>query len=119
MDGKELGFTLLHLGINNPDEAAGKKTAEILCALFGFESRETPDAIFVNEQFEVMKKPWYGALGHVAIGTNDVEKAMEYLAGKGIAFDETTIGRNEAGKIRIVYFAEDIAGFRFHLSLLG
>ena len=101
MDAKELGFTLLHLGINNPDEAAGKQTA----------------AIFVNEQFEVMKKQGLGALGHVAIGCNDVEKAMEYLQAKGITFDENTIGRNEAGKIRIVYFTEDIAGFRFHLSL--
>lgn len=119
MDGKELGFTLLHLGINNPDEAAGKKTAEILCALFGFGSRETDAAVFVNEQFEVMKKQGLGELGHVAIGTNDVERAMEYLGGKGIAFDESTILRNEAGRIRIVYFAQDIAGFRFHLSLNG
>lgn len=119
MDVKELGFTLLHLGINNANETEGKQTAETLCALFGFESRETDAAVFVNEQFEVMKKKGLGELGHVAIGTKDVEKAMEYLMGKGISFDETTIGRNEAGRIRIVYFAQDIAGFRFHLSLIG
>ena len=119
MDVKELGFTLLHLGINNPDEAAGKQTADTLCALFGFESRETDAAVFVNEQFEVMKGKGRGELGHVAIGTNNVEKAMEYLEGKGIRFEEESIVRNEAGKIRLIYFTEDIAGFRFHLSLIG
>ena len=119
MDGKELGFTLLHFGINNADGAEGKRTAETLCTLFGFGSRETDAAIFVNEQFEVMKGQGRGRLGHVAIGTNDVEKAMAYLEGKGIAFEEGSIVRNEAGRIRIVYFAQDIAGFRFHLSLIG
>ncbi len=35
MDVKELGFELAHIGINEPDAAAGKETADTLCALFG------------------------------------------------------------------------------------
>lgn len=114
---EELGFELKHLGINNPDAAAGKATAETLCDLFGFACRETEGGYFVGkDEFEVMKKPFLGQLGHIAIGTTDVAKAMAYLAGKGIAFDESTAVRGEDGKVRVIYFAKDIAGFRIHLT---
>lgn len=116
MDVKELGFELAHIGINQSDAAQAKQTVETLCALFGFDSRETDGSFFVNDQFEIMKMPFLGRLGHVAIRTNDTEKAMEYLKGKGIAFDDSTAGRGPDGKVRVIYFAEDIAGFRFHLT---
>lgn len=117
---EELGFELMHLGINNPDASAGKATAETLCDLFGFACRETEGSYFVGkDEFEVMKKPFLGQLGHFAIGTTDVAKAMKYLEGKGIAFDESTAVRGEDGKIRVIYFAQDIAGFRIHLTQKG
>ena len=116
MDVKELGFELAHIGVNQSDAAEAKQTVETLCTLFGFDSRETDGSFFVNDQFEIMKMPFLGRLGHVAIRTNDTEKAMEYLKGKGIAFDESTAGRGPDGKVRVIYFAEDIAGFRFHLA---
>ena len=64
MDVKELGFELAHIGINQSDAEEGRRTADALCALFGFESRETDGSYFVNEQFEIMKKPFLGELGH-------------------------------------------------------
>ena len=63
-----------------------------------------------------MKKPVLGELGHIAIRTTDTEKAMAYLREKGIGFDESTAGRGDDGRVRVIYFDRDIAGFRFHLA---
>ena len=122
MDVKELGFEMAHIGVNQANAAEARQTVETLCTLFGFGSRETDGSFFVNEQFEIMKMPFLGRLGHVAIrtndfrSTNDIEKAMEYLKGKGVAFDDSSANRGPDGKLRAIYFAEDIAGFRFHLA---
>ena len=115
MDVKELGFELAQIGINQSDAEEGR-TADALCVLFGFESRETDGSYFVNEQFEIMKKPFLGELGHIAIRTTDTERAMAYLREKGIGFDESTAGRGDDGRVRVIYFDRDIAGFRFHLA---
>ena len=112
MDVKELGFELAHIGINEPGS-----TAELLSSPFGFACRETEGSYFVGkDEFEIMKKPFYGEKGHIAIRTNDTEKAMEYLASKGIEFEMDSAGKGPDGKIRVIYFAKDIAGFRIHLT---
>lgn len=116
MDVKELGFELAHVGINQGNIEEARTTAALLADLFGFSIRETEGSFFTDDYFEVMKKPYLGRLGHVAIRTNDIEKAMAYLKTKGISFDESTAGRGPDGAIRVIYFAEDIAGFRFHLT---
>lgn len=113
----ELRYTIKHVGINNRDEDEARATAQTLCALFGLEiSQETPTAIFAGEIFEVMKHSRRGVHGHVAIQTDDVEAAMADLRTKGITFQEDTIRRDEAGKIRFVYLEQQVAGFAFHLT---
>lgn len=119
MDVKELGFELAHIGVNQKDADEAKRTVEVLCALFGFDSRETEGSFFVNDEFEIMKYPYLGELGHVAIRCNDTEKAMAWLKAKGIGFDESTAGKGPDGKVRVIYFDKDIAGFRFHLTQKG
>lgn len=37
-----------------------------------------------------MKTPYLGKKGHIAVGTTDVEKAMEYLKSQGIESDMET-----------------------------
>ncbi|WP_251449104.1 VOC family protein [Vermiculatibacterium agrestimuris] len=120
MDVKELGFELAHIGINQTDTAEGKATAELLCSLFGFACRETEGSYFVGkDEFEVMKSPFLGELGHIAIRTTNTEKAMAYLKEKGIEFDMSTANKGPGGEIRVIYFAKDIAGFRIHLTQKG
>ena len=105
----EIRYTIKHVGINHRDEDEARSTAETLCALFGLEiSQETPAALFAGEIFEVMKHDRRGAHGHVA--------AMADLSAKGISFQEDTIRRDEAGKIRFVYLEQQVAGFAFHLT---
>lgn len=116
MDAEKLGFELAHIGINQADAAESKATAELLCALFGFAPRETEGSWFVNEQFEVMKKPFRGERGHIAVRTNDAAAARAYLEEKGVAFDESTAGYDEQGRLKVIYTRDDIAGFAFHLA---
>ncbi|MEG2421180.1 MAG: VOC family protein [Oscillospiraceae bacterium] len=112
----ELQFSLGHVGINQQDDGEAKKTVALLGELFGFPARETDGSYFVNDQFEVMKMPFLGKMGHVAILTADVAKAKTYLEGKGIAFNESTANRNDEGKLMAIYFQDEIAGFAFHLK---
>ena len=100
----EIRYTIKHVGINHRDEDEAQSTAETLCALFA------------GEIFEVMKHDRRGAHGHVALQTDDVEAAMADLRAKGIGFQEDTIRRDEAGRIRFVYLEQQVAGFAFHLT---
>lgn len=115
MDAKELEFELAHIGINQADAEEGQRTVGILSALFGFPARETDGSWFVNEQFEVLKKPFLGRLGHIAVRTSNATAAKAYLESKGIAFDESTAGYAPDGSLNVIYLKDDIAGFAFHL----
>ena len=114
-DVKELGFEMRHSGINQENAAEAEKTVKLLCALFGFPCRETDGSWFVNNQFEVMKTPFLGKLGHIAIATDDSQAAYEYLKSKGIEFNEETASHLPDGRLNTIYFKDDIAGFAFHL----
>lgn len=119
MDVKELGFTVAHIGINQENVAEAKETVELLGTLFGFSVRETEGSFFVNEQFEIMKMPFLGRLGHVGIRTTDADAARTYLESKGIAFNEETANYGTDGKLRVVYFQNEIAGFAVHIVQKG
>ena len=119
MDIKELGFSLAHIGINQENEEQAKKTAALLGELFGFETRETAGSVFVNEQFEVMKMPFRGKLGHLAIRTCNAAAAREYLESKGVVFDEASAAYGEDGKLKLIYARDDIAGFAFHITQIA
>lgn len=116
MEAKDFEFEMGHIGINEPDSEEAKKTVETLCGLFGFTIREIDLSYFLSEQFEIMKMPWRGKLGHFSIRTNDIAGAKKYLESKGIVFDEDSAGYNEDGSLRMIYARDDIAGFAWHLN---
>jgi len=117
MENKPVTYRIKHVGINNPNEEEARRSAALLCALFGLEETlETPAAIFAGDIFEVMKHDRLGRCGHVAMQTEDVEAAMAQLAARGVAFDEKTIRRDENGKIKFIYLRDEYCGFRFHLT---
>lgn len=115
MEFKELGLEMAHIGINqkNPDEALS--TVKMLGELFGFTCRETPGSWFVNEQFEVMKEPFLGKNGHIAIAAQNTQQAYEYFKSRGVAFAEETAVYFPNGRLNVIYFKDEIAGFAFHL----
>lgn len=110
-----LGFEIVHIGVNSANEQDAKAAAERLSKLFHWPIREGQANYFVGTGVEIMKTPFLGAHGHVAIGTNSVERAKWHLERRGFTFNEETARKGPDGKLRFVYLAEEIAGFAFHL----
>lgn len=109
------GFEIVHVGINSENEEECRKTAEALCRLFLLTPDVRTKAIFAGTKFEVMKTPFRGKNGHIAIGCNFPDRAKSYLARMGVAFDEDTATYDEKGNLKFIYLKEEIGGFAFHL----
>ena len=62
-----------------------------------------------------MKHPYLGAKGHIAIGTNSVDRAIYHLARQGVAFDEATRKTDAKGATKAIYLKEELCGFAIHL----
>lgn len=109
------GFELLHVGINTENEAEAKKVAELLSRFFKLPIKEGNSSIFTGKPFEIMKKQYLGAHGHIGIAANSVERAVAYFASKGIGIKADT-AKVEGGVMKVVYLDLEIAGFAFHIS---
>ena len=110
-----LGFELRHVGINCADEAEAERTARSFCALLGLEYRPGNSSIFAGTAVECMKTPFLGARGHLAIGTNSVDRAVYHLELQGAAFDESTRKTDAKGAVKSIYLKDEIGGFAVHL----
>ena len=109
------GFEVRHVGINceNPEEA--EKVAKTFCCMFGFEYKPGNSSIFCGTGVEVMKTPYLGAKGHVAIACNDVDRAIAYFESQGCEFDQESARFMPNGKTKAIYFKEEVGGFAIHL----
>ena len=112
---KMLGFFLKHVGINSADEKESNTTSDAFEKLFGFKKQDFGGAYFNDTFVEVMKKPFYGRHGHIAIGVNNVERALYRFRKEGVAFIEESAGYNPDGSLRIIYFKDEIGGFAIHI----
>ncbi len=110
-----LGLKLVHLGINCADEAEAEKVAKQFCALLDLEYKPGNSSIFAGPIVECMKKPYKGTHGHIAIGANNVDRAMYQLSRKGIEFDMDTLKTDDKGHATVVYIKGEIGGFAVHL----
>lgn len=57
-----------------------------------------------------MKKPGRGTNGHIAIGCNNVDRAIYHLSQRGVKFDLDSKNVKN-GKTVACYMADEIAGF--------
>ncbi len=112
---KNLGFEVMHIGINCGSAEEAGKTANQLEELFGLETNETPVSYFSSSRVEIMKKGGAGKNGHIAIGTNDIHAAIDYLKGRGFEFNEKSASYRPDGSLKLIYLKDEIAGFAFHL----
>lgn len=110
-----LGFELKHIGINADDENTANTVAYTLSNMFGYAENSGAISIFVGALFEIMKQKWYGKNGHIAIQTNNIDRAMYYLSQRGAEFDMSTASYNTDGSLKTIYLKEEIGGFAFHL----
>lgn len=110
-----LGFSLAHVGINCADEAQAEQTAKTLCALFDLEYKPGNSSIFAGSAVECNKAPGRGANGHIAIGTNNVDRAVYHLGLRGVTFDESSCKTDAKGNTKAIYLKDELAGFAVHL----
>ncbi|MCR5100344.1 MAG: bifunctional 4-hydroxy-2-oxoglutarate aldolase/2-dehydro-3-deoxy-phosphogluconate aldolase [Butyrivibrio sp.] len=112
-----LGFKLKHVGINSANEDEANTTADCFDKLFGFTKKVGNSSIFAGTAVEVMKSKGRGTCGHIAIGTNNVDRAVYHLQRKGFKFDESSFGYDAQGHLKVAYLADEIGGFGVHLGL--
>jgi len=110
-----LGMSVVHIGINAENEAAALKAANSFSALFGFQTKPGNSSIFSGDGIEIMKSPYLGKNGHIAIGTNSVLKARAFLERQGVEFNAESAKTDAKGNPSAVYFKEEIGGFAVHL----
>ena len=111
-----LGFELAHVGVNCGDEAEALKAANRFAFLFGMPVKNGNSSVFAGGAVEYMKTPYLGKNGHIAVRTNYIERAVNYLSTVlGVEFDESSAKRDDKGKLKAIYLKEEIGGFAVHL----
>jgi len=110
-----LGFEFAHLGINEENKDKALNSANQLLNLFYFPIKEGTSSIFAGPGFEVMKNQYLGKHGHIAIATNDIYRAINYLKMKGVSVLPET-AKEKDGKLKIIYLDQEVSGFAIHLS---
>ena len=112
-----LGFRLAHLAINCEDESKAKAVADMFTLAFNFSQKEIPVSYFCTDAIEVMKFDGRGTMGHIAVKTNYMDKAVAYLERKGIALDYESAKYDDKGNMNFIYLADEFGGFAVHLCL--
>lgn len=107
-----LGFDLAHLGINTSSSDAALECAETLGDLLTLEVKPGNSSNFVSSIFEIMKGDGLGEHGHIAIRTNNINRAIAYLERKGIEVDMSTAKGNP---MIAVYLKDSYYGYAIHL----
>lgn len=110
-----LDFNLRHVGINSKDEGEALHTVSSFERIFGFPKEDRGGAYFAGDIIEVMKKPFYGHHGHIAVSTADAGCAARYLQARGVKLNWQSAGYNPDGRLRVVYLQEEIGGFAVHI----
>ncbi|MDI3480413.1 MAG: 2-dehydro-3-deoxyphosphogluconate aldolase / (4S)-4-hydroxy-2-oxoglutarate aldolase [Tepidanaerobacteraceae bacterium] len=112
---EELGFEVIHFGINCIDEENARRAAGFFSDVFGLSAKEGKDSIFSGSSIEIMKGAGRGRCGHIAISTKDIHRAREYLESLGLEFDPESKKYDSEGNLIVIYLKKEIAGFAVHL----
>lgn len=111
-----LGFELAHIGVNAENEEEALKAANRFAFIFGMPSKNGNSSVFAGTALEVMKSPYLGKNGHIAVRTNYIERAVNYLSTVlGVEFNEESAKRDAKGGLKAIYLKEEIGGFAVHL----
>ncbi|MDR3121755.1 MAG: bifunctional 4-hydroxy-2-oxoglutarate aldolase/2-dehydro-3-deoxy-phosphogluconate aldolase [Clostridiales bacterium] len=109
-----LGFELGHVGFNTAGAEQSEEITKTLVSAFHFPYLPGNSANFAGAAVEVVKSTGLGKNGHVAIKTNNIDRAEYYLAKRGFVVDPAT-AKSKDGKTTAVYLKDEIGGFAFHL----
>ena len=109
-----LGFEIAHIGVNTADADESLAVCQALDAAFGFGVKEGNSSNFAGSGVEVMKSPYLGKNGHIAVKTNSSPRAAAELAKNGFTLDEAT-AKYKGEKMVAVYLKQEFGGFAVHL----
>ena len=109
-----LGFEVVHVGINMPDAEAALSLAGELNKAFDMPVKDGNSSVFASTGVEIMKSPYLGTNGHIAIRTNNINLAVSVLERKGYAVLADS-AKYKNGKLVAVYLAGEFGGFALHL----
>ena len=107
-------YTFAHMGINCANAEEARKGAALLEALFGLTVREGNSSVFAGKDVELMKSPYLGKNGHIAVRTNSVALAVAELEKNGFVCDMET-AKYKGERMTAVYLKDEIGGFAVHL----
>lgn len=110
---KVLGMELLHVGINTLGEEEAVQGARFLSQLMGLPVKESADAIMVGSEFEVCKQKKPGKYGHIAVGVNNILRAIRQLSDRGYEIDTPLL--DDKGEVKAAYLKQEVCGFALHL----
>lgn len=109
-----LGFEIAHVGINQDDAEQALEVCKKFNAAFNFPVKEGSSSNFAGSAIEVLKSRYLGKMGHLAVKTNNIQRAIHYLKRRGFEMDMSTAKyKNEA--MIAVYLKEEIGDFAIHL----
>ena len=109
-----LGFEVAHVGVNTADADESLAVCRAFDAAFGFSVKEGNSSNFAGSGVEVMKSPYLGKNGHIAVKTNSIPRAAAELAKNGFTLDEAT-AKYKGEKMVAVYLKQEFGGFAVHL----
>lgn len=109
-----LGFELAHVGINAADEEQSLQICKELDKAFSLGVKQGNSSNFAGNAVEVMKTPYLGSCGHIAVRTNSIPRAIAELLKKGYAVDEST-AKYAGEKMTAIYLKNEFGGFAVHL----
>ena len=109
-----IGFEFAHVGINSSDEKTAGSFVDTFRELYGLDGKEGNSSFFIGKEIEVVKSPFLGSHGHLAIKVNRMSLAKAYLERQGIPFDEST-AKYKGDKLVAIYLKEEMNGMAIHL----
>ena len=112
---KMLDFKVVHVGINCKDAAEAESVAGKFDDAFGFAKKVGNSSVFASSYVECMKSPFRGDMGHIAISTNSVKRAVYQLKMRGYEADQSSFKYDKAGNLTVAYLKDQFGGFAVHL----
>ena len=109
-----LNFEFAHIGMNGENQKEALNSANSFCDLFHFPLKEKETSYFAGEKYEFLKRQFLGQHGHIAIATNDLERAMVYLKMQGVPTIAATEKRMD-GRIKSIFLDKEISGFALQI----
>lgn len=109
-----LGFEVVHIGINMETPEQSLDVCGQFQKAFNFPTKEGNSSNFAGPGIEVLKFKYLGTMGHLAIKTNSIPRAIHYLAQRGFDVDMET-AKYKGSQMIAVYLKDEFGGFAVHL----